>query len=197
MLRRFLAAKLRVDSVPMQRRTEVIWQGIGIRCGWVGLVLTFGLVSGCANQLRVGSDYDRSDVSRLSHVRGNAMRASWVGESAESAGCGARRGRDQRGSPESGQTLPPTRTLTRAGVGVGQDHGTGRTGATLWTCISIERRLCQWTSLMGTVTGRCGTDGRRKNAAMKTSSTRRDLCSARLRASWRSFHLVEPLDLFA
>ena len=35
-------------------------QRVGTRYRCVGLVLTFGLVSGCATQLRVGSDYDQS-----------------------------------------------------------------------------------------------------------------------------------------
>jgi len=42
----------------------VIRQRIGTRYSWVGLVLTFGLVSGCATELRVGSDYDRSATFR-------------------------------------------------------------------------------------------------------------------------------------
>jgi len=52
----------------MSWSTEVIWQGIGSRYGWVGLVLTFDLLSGCASQLRVGSDYDRSATFRDYHT---------------------------------------------------------------------------------------------------------------------------------
>jgi hypothetical protein len=51
----------------MSRRTEVIQQ-VGSRYRWVGLVLTFGLVSGCATQLRVGSDYDQSATFRDYHT---------------------------------------------------------------------------------------------------------------------------------
>jgi Domain of unknown function (DUF4136) len=48
----------------MSRRTEVIRQRIRTPYSWVGLVLTLGLVSGCATELRVGSDYDRSATFR-------------------------------------------------------------------------------------------------------------------------------------
>ena len=46
----------------------MIRQRIGTRYSWVGLVLTFGLVSGCATELRVGSDYDRSATFRDYHT---------------------------------------------------------------------------------------------------------------------------------
>src|SRR5579863_9265358 len=35
---------------------------------WIGLVVTVGLVSGCATQLEVGSDYDRSATFRSYHT---------------------------------------------------------------------------------------------------------------------------------
>jgi hypothetical protein len=43
-------------------------QRVGTRYRCVGLVLTFGLVSGCATQLRVGSDYDPSATFRNYHT---------------------------------------------------------------------------------------------------------------------------------
>src|ERR1700737_2486579 len=73
MLRSFFTAELRSrvgrnsDEAGMSRRTEVI-QRVGNRSRWVGLVLTFGLVSGCATQLRVGSDYDQSATFRNYHT---------------------------------------------------------------------------------------------------------------------------------
>ena len=38
------------------------------RYRWIGLVVTFGLVSGCATPLQVGSDYDRSATFRNYHT---------------------------------------------------------------------------------------------------------------------------------
>jgi hypothetical protein len=46
----------------------VLRQRIGTRYSWVGLVLTFSLVTSCATQLRVGSDYDRSASFRNYHT---------------------------------------------------------------------------------------------------------------------------------
>ena len=43
-------------------------QRVGTRYRCVGLVLTFALVSGCATQLRVGSDYDQSATFRNYHT---------------------------------------------------------------------------------------------------------------------------------
>jgi hypothetical protein len=43
-------------------------QRIRTRYRWIGLVVTFGLVSGCATQLQVGSDYDRSATFRDYHT---------------------------------------------------------------------------------------------------------------------------------
>ena len=38
------------------------------RVGWIGVVVTFGLVSGCATQMQAGSDYDRSATFRNYHA---------------------------------------------------------------------------------------------------------------------------------
>jgi Domain of unknown function (DUF4136) len=46
----------------------VIRQVIGTRYSWVGLVLTLGFVSGCASELQVGNDYDRSATFRNYHT---------------------------------------------------------------------------------------------------------------------------------
>jgi Domain of unknown function (DUF4136) len=43
-------------------------QQIGARYRWIGRAVTFGLVSGCATQLQVGSDYDRSATFRNYHT---------------------------------------------------------------------------------------------------------------------------------
>jgi hypothetical protein len=43
-------------------------QQIRTRYRWIGLVVTLGLVCGCATQLQVGSDYDRSATFRNYHT---------------------------------------------------------------------------------------------------------------------------------
>jgi Domain of unknown function (DUF4136) len=43
-------------------------QQIRARYSWIGLVVTFGVLSGCATQLQVGSDYDGSATFRNYHT---------------------------------------------------------------------------------------------------------------------------------
>jgi hypothetical protein len=52
----------------MSRRIEVTHQRIGTTYRWNGLVVTLGLLSGCATQLQVGSDYDRTATFRDFHT---------------------------------------------------------------------------------------------------------------------------------
>src|SRR5882724_3141554 len=52
----------------MPRRIEVTRQRIGTTYRWNSLVVTLGLLSGCATQLQVGSDYDRTATFRDYHT---------------------------------------------------------------------------------------------------------------------------------
>src|ERR1700756_1495220 len=52
----------------MPRRIEVTGQRIGTTYRWTSLVVTLGLLSGCATQLQVGSDYDRTATFRDYHT---------------------------------------------------------------------------------------------------------------------------------
>jgi Domain of unknown function (DUF4136) len=52
----------------MPRRIAVTRQRIGTTFRWNSLVVTLGLLSGCATQLQVGSDYDRTATFRGYHT---------------------------------------------------------------------------------------------------------------------------------
>src|SRR6266853_1781745 len=52
----------------MPRRIEVTRQRIETTYRWNSLVVTLGLLSGCATQLQVGSDYDRTATFRDYHT---------------------------------------------------------------------------------------------------------------------------------
>jgi len=140
-------------------------QRIGTTYCWNSLVVTLGLLSGCATQLQVGSDYDRTATFRDYHTF-TVMRREHSGLENPLNPLVAARVEDairadlnekgyveagdpqaadllspSQSAPESGPTLPLPATV-RGWVGLGQDRGAGRTGATLWMCASIERGPC-------------------------------------------------------